>query len=72
MATMSVPPEDASRLKRIAEPTAGKLTAKISSMRGWEVIGAFIGMMRSSPHVSPDISRLTYVVRPPKPFPSTI
>ena len=39
MATMSVPPVEASRLKRIAEPTAGSDTAKISSIRGWLVMG---------------------------------
>ena len=71
MATMSVPPEDASRLNRIAEPSAGRDTAKISSISGWEVIGAVSGRTRSSTEVRPDISRLTYTVLPPKPLPNT-
>ena len=43
MATMSVPPVEAFMLKRIAEPNAGSITAKMSSSNGWLVNGAGIG-----------------------------
>ena len=35
MAIISVPPLEAPMLKRIAEPTAGRAMAKISSRKGW-------------------------------------
>ena len=71
IAMISVPPEEASRLNRIAEPTAGSPTAKSSSTRGWEVIGALIGQTISSSCNVPDISREAYTVLTPKDFPKT-
>ena len=56
IATISVPPEDAPTLNRIADPTAGSPTANISSTRGWDVIGASIGQTISSSRSMPDIS----------------
>ena len=43
MAMISVPPLDASILKKIAELTAGNATAKINSNNGSSVSGAAIG-----------------------------
>lgn len=71
MATMSVPPLEASRLKRMAEPTAGSPTAKRSSISGWEVSGAERGITISSPRRRKDISRDEYTVRMPKLLPNT-
>ncbi len=58
IAMMSVPPVDAPILKRIAEPTAGRPTAKKSSSSGSSVKGASIGCMRSNPQTILDINML--------------
>ena len=58
MPTMSVPPLEASRLNRMAEPTAGSPTAKSSSISGWEVMGALNGTARSITQMKTLISRL--------------
>ena len=68
---MSVPPEEAPRLNRIADPTAGSPTANISSSSGWDVIGPSIGQKISSSRSAPDISSEAYTVFTPKDFPNT-
>ena len=40
----------------MAEPTAGRLTANTSSIKGWLVMGADMGSTRSSTHSIADMS----------------
>ena len=46
-AAISVPPEEASMLKRMAEPRAGRITAKNSSSMSWSVRGRSMGNAHS-------------------------
>ena len=72
MAMMSVPPLEAPTWKRMAEPMAGRATAKMSSRNGWFVMGPLMGRTRSSTQMRPDWRRVTYVVYTPKLFPRTM
>ena len=47
MAAISVRPEEASMLKRMAEPRAGRITAKNSSSMSWSVRGRSMGNAHS-------------------------
>ena len=71
MAAMSVPPEEASMLKRMAEPRAGRITAKKSSSTSWSVRGALMGNTQENTWIMPADSREQYTVRKPKPLSST-
>ena len=72
MARISVPPVEPSRLKRMAEPKAGKATAKNSSRIFWSVSGPLSGTSQPSADRMPENSREQYTVRTPKPRLSTM
>ena len=55
MAAISVPPEEAPMLNRIAEPMAGRMTAKSSSSISWSVRGPERGQMTSNSCTRPDV-----------------
>ena len=76
MATMSVPPLEASRWNKIAEPMAGSSTAKHNSSSGWFVSGWSSGQKRSMTLTARDSTTEQYTVlnaklRPRKMNPTT-